>query len=109
MARARAVDRAWAEQQDALDAALEDELLPCEQTEHEQRVSDDLLEVLAESLAEVTGRYLDPECRFLRHPGHTCHGRDGEPLRQFATCWVEASAQVQEQGRMLHVVEDLVG
>lgn len=99
MARSIAVDSQWR----AAAARDAEHLTLCEvdvdgQTEHEQRVADDLLDLLTESVALVSGRYLDPECRYLRHPAHTCHDRDGQPLRQHASCWLEARLQILEQG-----------
>lgn len=99
-ARSRSVDAAWREEDSP----------PCEQTEMEERVSADLLELLTESVAQVSGRYLDPECRFLKHPAHhVCHDREGQPLRRFGTCAAEAAAQVQEQGAVLHAAERAAG
>lgn len=101
-AASRSVDQAWAG------------LTPCEvdpvteQTEHEQQVSEDLLELLTESVAQVSGRYLDPDCRAVRHPGHTCHDRDGEPLRRFGSCWVEARMQVLDQAFVIRAAEQVV-
>lgn len=74
------------------------EVDPDGQTEHEERVADDLLDLLTESVAQVGGRYLDPECRYLRHPAHVCHDRDDQPLRPHGSCWLEARLQILEQG-----------
>lgn len=86
-----------------------DAMPPCEMTEHEERVHDDLLDLLTESVAEVSGRYLDPNCRYLRHPAHVCHDRDGNPLQRFQSCWLEARLQVLQQGATVHAAEVAAG
>lgn len=102
-ATARATDAAWAEKQDRLGAAATP---PCTDWEdREADVRDDLLEVLTESVAQVAGRYLDPDCRYLRHPAHVCHDRDGQPLRQHASCWLEARLQILEQSAVIRAAE----
>lgn len=85
-----------------------DPRLTAGRTEHEARVADDLLDVLTESVAQVAGRYIDPDCRALRHPSHVCHNRDGAPLQRFQSCWVETCLQVQEQGAVLVAAEQAV-
>lgn len=46
---------------------------------------------------EAQGR-IDHDCRFARFRlDHECRNRDGQPLRPWSTCWLEAVAQMREQ------------
>lgn len=92
-------DAAWAGAR-AADSQWRADLPSCELdevSEHDARVADDMLDVLSESVALVSGRWLDPDCRYLRHPAHLCHNREGEPLQPHQTCWLEARLQILEQ------------
>lgn len=51
---------------------------------------------------------LDPTCRYSRQRQHACIRRDGKPVFIGDTCWAEASAQVAEQGAVLHAAEQVV-
>lgn len=98
-AASRSVDAAWGQWR------ADQGLPPCEldpvseQTEHEQRVGDDLAPLLAMSLEQLDPTWpglvgYDPNCRFRNHPAHECVNRDGQPRRLGSDCYVEARLQV---------------
>lgn len=43
-------------------------------------------------------------CRYVVRAGHACTNRDGSPLREDQTCWLEARAQIREQRPREHPV-----
>lgn len=54
-------------------------------------------------VAAVMG--LDPACRYAKTREHACIRRDGRPVFPGEGCWAEHSAQVLEQGRVIHAAE----